>query len=80
MTTGEIHGGENPATGLGPTLMRAAWLAILLGLGFEVLLLLISVVGGSGTGTFVADSPSAIFSASVSERSLSGVEVPWALT
>jgi len=35
--------------------MRAAWLAILLGLGFEVALLAISVYGGSGTGTFVAD-------------------------
>lgn len=43
------------APGLGPALMRAAWLAILLGLGFEVVLLAISVYGGSGTGTFVAD-------------------------
>jgi hypothetical protein len=32
-----------------------AWLAILLGLGFEVVLLTISVYGGSGTGLFVAD-------------------------
>ena len=64
MTTGELRheGGSGAASspsghapGLGPTLMRAAWLAILLGLGFEVVLLAISVYGGSGTGTFVAD-------------------------
>ena len=32
------------------------------------------------TGTSAARSPSAAFSAAVSERSLSGVEVPWAFT
>ena len=32
------------------------------------------------TGTFAACSPSAALIARVSERSLSGVEVPWALT
>ena len=44
-----------PAPGLGPALMRAAWLAILLGLGFELVLLTVSVYGGSGAGLFVAD-------------------------
>ena len=64
MTTGGLRheggaGAASPASGhapgLGAALMRAAWLAILLGLGFEVVLLAISVYGGSGTGTFVAD-------------------------
>lgn len=64
MTAGELRheGGSGAASSpsghkpsLGPALMRAAWLAILLGLGFEVVLLAISVYGGSGTGTFVAD-------------------------
>lgn len=64
MTTGEFHREDGAreissppgaVPGLGPTLMRVAWLAILLGLGFEVVLLTIAVVGGSGTGTFIAD-------------------------
>lgn len=42
-------------SGLGPRLMRAAWLAILLGLGVEVVLLLVAVFGGPGMGTFLAD-------------------------
>ncbi|QIN82075.1 hypothetical protein GBA63_05035 [Rubrobacter tropicus] len=46
---------ESSAPNLGPRLMRAAWLAILLGLGVEVVLLTISVFGGPGSPTFVAD-------------------------
>ena len=51
MTTGEVE----EKGGLAPALMRAAWLAILLGLGVEVVLLLVAVYGGSGSGTFLAD-------------------------
>lgn len=43
------------SSGLGPKLMRAAWLAILLGLGIEVVLLMISVFGGAGSSTLIAD-------------------------
>lgn len=63
MATGGLNqengGGSGPpraAPGLWTTLMRVAWLAILLGLGIEVVLLLVSIFGGSDTGTFVADT------------------------
>lgn len=63
MTTGgreQVRGaGPGPpetVRGLGSTLMRVAWLAILLGLGVELVLLLVSIFGGSATGTFVADT------------------------
>jgi hypothetical protein len=54
-STGSNTSPEN-AVGLGATLMRVAWLAILLGLGFEVVLLAVAVFGGLGTGTFIADT------------------------
>ena len=56
MATGEIGRQGGGTVGLGSTLMRVAWLAILLGLGVEVLLLVVAVFGGSGTGTVVADT------------------------
>lgn len=57
MTTGELgrREGTSSGRGFGATLMRVAWLAILLGLGIEVLLLMVSVFGSSGSATFVAD-------------------------
>jgi hypothetical protein len=46
-----------PTSALGTTLLRVAWLAILLGLAMELLLLLASSFGGGmgGLGPFVAD-------------------------
>jgi hypothetical protein len=46
-----------PTSDLGATLLRVAWLAILLGLVMELLLVLVSTFGGglSGLGPFVAD-------------------------
>src|SRR3712207_350431 len=43
--------------GLGATLLRVAWLAVLLGLGMEILLVLVAVGFGSlpGVGATVAD-------------------------
>lgn len=59
MTIGELgrrdDAGTSSGRGVGSTLMRVAWLAIVLGLGIEVLLLMVSVFGGSGSATFVAD-------------------------
>ncbi|MGF1470194.1 MAG: hypothetical protein ACFB50_00450 [Rubrobacteraceae bacterium] len=48
---------EELSPGLGATLLRVAWLAILLGLGMEVLLLLVASYGGSllGLRPLVAD-------------------------
>ena len=45
-----------PASNLGATLLRMAWLAIILGFGMEVLLLLASTLGGGlSLKPFVAD-------------------------
>ena len=59
MTTRELGSredtGASSGRGFGSTLMRVAWLAIGLGLGIEVLLLMVSVFGGLGSATFVAD-------------------------
>src|SRR5215203_2835965 len=46
-----------PTSALGATLLRVAWLAILLGLAMELLLVLASTFGGGpgGLGPFVAD-------------------------
>jgi hypothetical protein len=48
---------EAPTSALGSTLLRVAWLAILLGLAMELLLVLASSFGGGlgGLGPFVAD-------------------------
>jgi hypothetical protein len=49
------HAGTTPAPSLGATLLRVAWLAIILGLAMEVLLLLASTFGdGFGLRPLVA--------------------------
>lgn len=53
----ELGAVEGPPPGLGATLLRVAWLSILLGLGMEILLLLVASSGGDllGLRPLVAD-------------------------